>query len=85
MIYWIFTHSWIFILGLLYMVWTVYAFSDGIKCFKRNMHYAKREKKPIWKYSLLDWKDDYGEEFLWWLAINGTILFLASLWCFMLG
>lgn len=84
MIYWIFTHSWIFILGLLYMVWTVYALSDGVKAFRNVVQGAKREDISYWKYlriygfvCLTD-DDTAGFAFLVWLLINGVLFFTAS-------
>lgn len=78
----IFRYLWLIILGLGYIIWTIKSLSDGIRAFKRIRYYSKKEKKPFWKYTLLDWSDDYGVEFLYWLIINGTILFLSSLWYF---
>lgn len=73
----IFRYLWLIILGLIYIIWTVKSFLDGIKCFKRNIH--------SWKYGLFDYDEDLGAKFFTWLVINGTVLFLASLFCFMVG
>lgn len=73
----IFRYLWLIILGLIYIIWTVKSFSDGIKCFKRNIR--------SWKYGLFDWDEDLGAKFVTWLVFNGAFLFIASLWYFMVG
>ena len=86
MIHWIFTHSWIFIIELLYIVWTVYAFSDSVKAFRNVVQGAKGEDISFWKYlrtyGFACFTDDddgtVGFAFLVWLLINGVLFFVAS-------
>ena len=84
MLHWCFTHFWIFIIGLLYMAWTVHSFSDGFKTFKIIGREAKRKDISCWKYirtyGFLYCTDDdvIGTSFLIWLVINGTLLSVAS-------